>query len=43
MPTETLIFLGLVFVAFGAFGATFIGVDLYTADVRTRPGQHPAE
>jgi len=43
MPTETLIFLGLVFVAFGAFSATFIGVDLYTADVRSKPGQQPAE
>ena len=38
MPTETLIFLALVFVAFGAFAATLIGVDLYTRDVRAR---HP--
>ncbi len=43
MPTETLIFLGLVLAAFGAFSATFIGVDLYTADVRTKPSQQPAE
>jgi len=43
MPTETLIFLALVIAAFSAFSATFIGVDLYSADVRTKPGQQPAE
>ncbi len=43
MPTENLIFLAVVVVAFSAFAATLIGVDLYTADVRTKPGQHPAE
>lgn len=43
MPTETLIFLSLVLVAFGAFSATFIGIDLYSADVRSKPGQQPAE
>lgn len=43
MPTETMLFLGLVLVAFGAFTATFVGVDLYSADVRVKAGQQPAE
>lgn len=38
MPTGTLIFLAVVLTAFGAFAATFIGVDLYTRDVRAK---HP--